>query len=281
MLKKNECNKEFYLKNGKLFSKNRFELPSRFTYCVYEVVRVTDGVALFLEDHLQRLFKSVQLLSISRKLNIQEISNSIITLINANKMAQGNIKCIIYVSSSGISFYAYYIRHSYPKKEIYKSGVMLKTTQIKRINPNIKLFNNHFNERAESERNNKNIFEILLVDNDYVTEGSRSNIFFIKGKSLFTPPGKYVLKGITRKKIIEIMKNAGIKLIQKRINLHELGNFDGAFLTGTSINVLPIKMIDNISYNISNNFVKGISKKYLDQVNQYIQSKKQKCKIHI
>jgi branched-chain amino acid aminotransferase len=83
MLKKNECYKEFYLKNGKLFRKNKFKLPSRFTHCAYKVVRVIDGVGLFLEDHLQRLLKLFHLLYIYRKINIKEISNYIFALIYA------------------------------------------------------------------------------------------------------------------------------------------------------------------------------------------------------
>jgi branched-chain amino acid aminotransferase len=276
MLKRNECYREFYLKNGKLFRKSKFKLPYRYTFCVYEVVRVIDGVALFLEDHLKRLLKSLQLLSVSQQINIQEIGNFIITLINDNKTDYGNIKCAIYIESSKISYYAYYIQHYYPEKEIYESGVVLKTTNIKRICPNIKLISRQFKEIYDSEIDGDNIFEILLVDKGFVTEGSRSNIFFTKGKSIFTPPDKYVLKGITRKKIIEIIKKTNIKPIQKRIKLNELGNFDGAFITGTSIDVLPIVMIDNISYNISGNFINKISKKYLDLVNQYIQSEKHK-----
>jgi hypothetical protein len=66
------------------------------------------------------------------------------------------------------------------------------------------------------------------------------------------------------------MKNEGIRPILKRINLHELGNFNGEILTGTTIKILLIKMIDNIS----DNFVYKNSKIYLNQVNQNIKCKK-------
>ena len=52
------------------------------------------------------------------------------------------------------------------------------------------------------------LYEVLLVDrNGRITEGSRSNVFFVKGNKFYTGPSAMVLVGITRKKYWNAWRN--------------------------------------------------------------------------
>ena len=121
----------------------------------------------------------------------------------------------------------------------------------------------------------KNAFEAILINNDdTVSEGSRSNIFFVKNNKLITSPDGAVLLGVTRSKVISVCEENSIEVEKKTINFTELKHFDGAFITGTSNDVLPIKTIDEIVYNSSENeVVKSVSKLYLEEVRREIEAK--------
>ncbi len=83
----------------------------------------------------------------------------------------------------------------------------------------------------------------------FITEGSRSNFFAVFGNSLITPPANQVLKGITRKMVISLAINNGIELIERPIHYSEIDKMNGAFITGTSLKVLPINAIASHRFN--------------------------------
>ena len=115
--------------------------------------------------------------------------------------------------------------------------------------------------------NENHVFELLLVNHDgYITEGSRTNVFFVKQDKLYTPPSDKVLMGITRKHIYNTMKIYDITIIEKLIHVSELDDYEGVFLTGTSIKILTIAKIDHICYSQQNSFIYSL----IDKFNKYI-----------
>ena len=121
-------------------------------------------------------------------------------------------------------------------------------------------------------RSENNAFEAILINHDdTVSEGSRSNVFFVKDKKIITSPDELVLLGVTRSKVISACQETFV--VEKRIiNFNELKDFDGAFITGTSNDVLPIKTMDDIVYNSSQNkVVKRVSELYLGEVGKEIE----------
>jgi len=93
-----------------------------------------------------------------------------------------------------------------------------------------------------------------LVDrNGNLTEGSKSNIFMIKGNEVYTAPLENVLPGVTRGVIIEILKDLHVDFQEKSINESEIKELDALFISGTSPKVLPINKVDNIEFQSSEN----------------------------
>ena len=110
----------------------------------------------------------------------------------------------------------------------------------------------------------------MIDENNIINEGSRSNIFFVKGNKLITPKDKNVLLGVTREKVIELCRKNNIKIDKRNIHLNEIKEFDGAFITGTSVNILPITQIDQNYYYSKNELIESISKLYELEVNNEI-----------
>ncbi|WP_443110713.1 aminotransferase class IV [Caloramator sp. mosi_1] len=108
----------------------------------------------------------------------------------------------------------------------------------------------------------------MLVNNfDEITEGSRSNIFFIKGSKLYTAPKEDVLVGITRIKVIEIANKLGFEVVEDKIKVSQISEFEACFLTGTSPKVLPISYIDSYAYNVNNDILRNIMREYDKMIN--------------
>jgi D-alanine transaminase len=83
--------------------------------------------------------------------------------------------------------------------------------------------------------------ECIFVRNGLITEGSRSNIFFVIDGSLYThPESNYILSGITRKSIIRIAKKSRIKIMEEAVPENRLRSVQEAFITNTSAEVTPI-----------------------------------------
>ena len=70
----------------------------------------------------------------------------------------------------------------------------------------------------------------------------------IKGKELVTAPKENVLAGVTRQTVIAIARKNGYSIVEEDIPLSSLNNFDGAFLTGTSAKIIPIKRISDNTF---------------------------------
>ncbi|HEY8178368.1 MAG TPA: branched-chain amino acid transaminase [Candidatus Limnocylindria bacterium] len=86
---------------------------------------------------------------------------------------------------------------------------------------------------------------LLLTADGHVAEGSAANVFAVFGREVATPPlVDDVLPGITRGAIIEIARDAGYDVHERRIDRSELYLADEVFLTGTGAQVAPVASID-------------------------------------
>lgn len=87
---------------------------------------------------------------------------------------------------------------------------------------------------------------ILLTGDGHVAEASAANLFVVAGREVATPPlTDDVLAGITRSAIMRIAADAGLEVVERRIDRSELYLADEVFLTGTGVQVAPVSSIDD------------------------------------
>jgi branched-chain amino acid aminotransferase len=201
------------------------------------------------------------------------ICRAIQLLIEANKVSTGNFKVLIGRQPDRLStiFLAWLIPYAYPEEKCYRTGVKVSLFEYQRMQPNAKIVRNDFKTKAETQLIETGAYELLLHDGNCVSEGSRSNVFFILDNTLRTAPDNMVLLGITRQKILEIIKDNGLPLIHQAITLKELNSVQAAFLCGTSPKVLPINRIDNkYFFDPEHAISKMISKQYEQMIKKDI-----------
>ncbi len=166
---------------------------------------------------------------------------------------------------------AYFIPHAYPSPRHYRKGVRTITLAEDRPQPEIKNWRPGFRQRIKNLKALRDVYEVILInENGFVTEGSQSNVFMVRGGTLVTAPSHEVLPGITRKYVLEICRGQGIPVEERLFNLEEMAGADAVFLTGTSPKVLPVSGIDHLRFSPGNSLVRTIAAHYDELIEDYI-----------
>lgn len=275
---KREIVLDYYIQNGEIFS-TQSQMLADITKenTIYEVIRVIDGIALYFEEHMERMRKSAEILGCAISKSDDEVFREIQELIRINNSPALNIKLLCSnLNRENQNFLLYFMKSHYPEQGVYRNGIHTILFESERENPNAKVINNHLRQKVQEAMELQKAFEALLVNHaDYITEGSRSNIFFIKGDHLITAPPGDVLLGVTRMRIMEVCKKLQIQVKEELLHKNQLAQIDAAFMTGTSVNVLPIHSIDEKIYHSTENPVlQKVQKGYLADMETYIEIRK-------
>jgi|WetSurMetagenome_2_1015567.scaffolds.fasta_scaffold16731_1 branched-chain amino acid aminotransferase len=239
---------------------------------LYEVIRILNGTALFLEDHFQRFQESIKLSGYTYTLSMPVIHYLLRNLIKKNNTVNGNVKVVIRLTANSEPvIYSYFIAHSYPTQSMYLNGVETNFFKAERVNPNIKKLNPGMIENVSTFIKTENLYDAILVtEEDVITEGSKTNIFFICEDTIYTAPGYLVLKGVTRQKVIQLCSDLRFPFKEEAFTIKKLHTVEAAFFTGTSPKILPVSRIANISMNVNNQLVRRLIHAYDDLITAYI-----------
>ncbi len=233
---------------------------------VFEGVRAykTDkGTAIFrLQEHTDRLFNSAHILQMKMPFSKQEIADAMCAAVRENKLESAYIRPMAFYGAEAMGIAAKTLSThvicaawswgAYMGDEALTKGIRVKTSSFSRHHVNItmckaKANGNYMNSiLAHQEAAQDGYDEALLLDVDgFVAEGSGENIFIIRKGKLYTPDLTSALEGITRDTIVQLAKEIGLEVIEKRITRDEVYTADEAFFTGTAAEVTPIRELDN------------------------------------
>ena len=247
-------------------------------------------VSIFrLNDHIDRLFTSCISAGIPLDYSFEEIYFAIKDTVRKNPGSKF-VKISVYISSievdvvpqdpfSTVAIAAYdpqediISKNTQPFHSSKELSVWLEKEKHQRrsdiIPPQIKIAGNYTSSMMAKWQARKNGYdEIILTDEDgFITEAPTSNVFLVNNDGdLLTAPEKDVLYGITRKSIIDIAKNEGIKIKVERIPLLELENAKEVFITSSSHLVCPVIKIDNkfVGNGVIGDLTARLKKRFLD-----------------
>ena len=218
-----------------------------------------------LNEHLIRLKNSIKMFRIEDKYTFEDLKESLISVIKANKFMQDiAIRQTVFVDGFGTwtasgpagMFIA----------PIAKPRINLENTtgikccissweriSDKNLSPKVKVGANYINSRMAQMEAIQNGYDsaIFLNSQGKVSEGPGSCFFMIRGNELITPPcTASVLESITRETIITLAKEQlNLKVLERDIDRTELYICDEAFLCGSAVEVLPIQSVDGLSVN--------------------------------
>jgi len=233
---------------------------------VFEGVRAykTDkGTAIFrLQDHTDRLFNSARILQMKMPFDKTTIMEAQKASVRENKLESAYIRPMAFYGAEAMGIAAKTLSThvicaawswgAYMGDEALTKGIRVKTSSFARHHVNItmckaKANGNYMNSiLAHQEAAQDGYHEALLLDVDgFVAEGSGENIFIVRKGKLYTPDLTSALEGITRDTIVQLAKEIGLEVVEKRITRDEVYVADEAFFTGTAAEVTPIRELDN------------------------------------
>lgn len=238
--------RDYFLVNGEWQETAVKELPVYQGKTVYELIRVQDGIPLFLEDHLERFRKSAHYVGVELELEDKEIHQNIVRLIERNGVDEQNLKLLYGQNEIGQpQLTCFFVKSFYPPASYYEEGIPVTLFHLERMDPNVKLQWEEYQKAVLAEREKRQVHEILLVDEqERVTEGSRTNLFMVKDNQIWTPPSKRALLGIVRKQVLLICRELDVAVGEREITVSDLYEAEGLFLTGTGNDVLPIAEVE-------------------------------------
>jgi branched-chain amino acid aminotransferase len=233
---------------------------------VFEGVRAynTDrGTAIFrLEEHTRRLFGSAHIMMMKVPWDRETINAAQITAVRENQLDSAYIRPMFFYGAEGMGLRADNLRvhavvaawewGSYLGADNMEKGIRIKTSSYTRHHVNItmckaKATGNYINSMLALNEALQSGYDeaMLLDDHGFVAEGSGENIFIVHDGVLYTPDTSSALEGITRSSIMELARDLGLTVREKRISRDEVYLADEAFFTGTAAEVTPIREVDN------------------------------------
>lgn len=263
----NECYGTRFILNGKVQSADSF--MNSLVYegdSVYEVIRMTRGWPVFFSDHMERLASSVKLQKKRMLADPASLKKDIISLTHWDKKKEVNLKIVFNYNRGDENYLVYFIEPIYPTAEQYRKGVKGILFYAERRDPASKVINHKLRSSIFHKLILDGGYEALLVnEKGQITEGSRSNVFFLKGDTLVTAPGEMILNGITRKHILDICSENNISVKLACVRADKIKDYDAVFMTGTSPMVLPFCCIDDRHFSVKAPLIAMLRSLYMDR----------------
>lgn len=239
------------VKNGKIIPESEAVLPVTLrevqqSFSVYEALRITDGHAVHMDDHMRRLEESCALIGLVSPFSDEEIAQGLDALIEHDRIRNATARILLVGGPFAMYFITYSDLLTYPES-YYTDGVKAITYSGERFLPQAKTSNLLMQYMAKEEAARHGAFEALLVNrNGLITEGTRTNFYIIDGNRLITAPDSDVLSGITRISVIEAASQLGLDIEYRAVGVKEAYGAESAFISSTSMAALPLSAIDSV-----------------------------------
>lgn len=230
---------------------------------VFETFRLYEGRPFLIEWHLERLERAAKDLQIKHRITKEELTDMVDNLLRLNHIEDGNARVRLNisagVSTKGFTAQTYenptvlcFVNPLNPENlPVQKEG---KVLTIRRNTPEgqYRLKSHHYlnNMYAKQELGNDPRYEgIFLTEDCAVAEGIISNIFWSKGKCIYTPSlDTGILDGVTRRFVIEKMEKLGAEVKTGHFRLESLLTADEAWMTNSVLEIVPFSKIEEAAF---------------------------------
>jgi branched-chain amino acid aminotransferase len=229
---------------------------------VWEAVRLHEGVLVFLDEHLDRLWQAAATVGITIGMTRDELTAAIWQTLQANDM-QTNVH-VRFMLTRGIKKtpsqdprltisgpnLVIIAEHKQADPASQNRGITLFTSTIRRgspdyLDPRLNCHSKLHEVIALIQALEAGADEALMLDiHGFVATCNATNFFIVHKGEVWTSTGQYCMNGITRGKVIQICTEQTIPCVQKNFSLFDVYGADEAFVTGTFGGLTPVTHVD-------------------------------------
>jgi branched-chain amino acid aminotransferase len=258
-----------------------------YASAVFEGARVYDGEVFKLTDHSQRIHESARILGFEIPFSVAEIDQACREAVRANNISDGYLRPIAWRGSEqmgvaaqqtkiNVAVAAWYWGTYFDPEQRLK-GIRLAMAEYRRPDPRTApckskatgLYMICTIEKHRAERLGYN--DALMLDwRGQIAEATGANIFFVRGDELHTPTPDCFLDGITRRTVIGLAKERGLKIVERAIMPEEMAGFEQCFLTGSAAEVTPVSEIGDYRFTVGE-----ITQTLMDAYSAYVRPVKE------
>ncbi|MFT5233331.1 MAG: branched-chain amino acid aminotransferase [Candidatus Krumholzibacteriia bacterium] len=230
---------------------------------VWEALRLHDGVLVFLDDHLNRLWQGAATVGMTLPVSREELTAKIWETLNANNM-QNDVHVRTMVTRGtkktpsqdprltiGGPNIVIIAEHKVADEEGRRRGITLFTSTIRRgspdyLDPRLNCHSKLHEVIALHQAIEAGADEALMLDiHGFVSTCNATNFFMVtRDDEVWTSTGQYCMNGITRGKVIEVCHANDIIVKEKDFSLFDVYGAKEAFVTGTFGGLTPVNAID-------------------------------------
>lgn len=220
-------------------------------YGIFDFFRVNEGVPLYLDDYLDRFYRSAATMGLKGMPDRTALKDVVIQLISRNGLQEAGMKLIL---TGGNSPDAYHpvegnflvSQHPLvlPTAAQVKEGIPIMTYPYRREIPDVKTINYIMGVWLLQKMKESKAADVLYHREGLVSEFPRCNYFLVTRTGTLVTPANHILHGITRMRVLEIASTV-CPVEVRDVRLDEIYEASEAFLTSTTKSILPIVTIDN------------------------------------
>ncbi len=230
--------------------------------CVFEGERAYNGKIFKCREHSERLHQSAKLIGFDIPYSAEELDKIKYAVLAKQNITNGYIRPVAWRGSEMMAISAQATKihvavaawewPSYFSKEAREKGLSLQIANWARPAPNTAptaskaagLYMICTMSKHAAEKDGFN--DALMLDyRGYIAEATGANLFFIFNGELHTPTPDCFLDGITRRTVMQLARDAGIKVVERHIKPEEIKLASEAFLTGTAAEITPIGRVND------------------------------------
>lgn len=218
-------------------------------YGVFDFFRLVDNQPVFINDHLERFYFSAEQMHLKVEFDKEELKTIIKELVDKNDLPFSGVRITL---TGGYSPDGYQIisptliisQHSFasPNELQLKEGIRLISYEHQRQLPQVKSIDYLMAIWLQPLLKEKNADDLLYHQSGIISECPRSNFFIVTEENKIVTAAANILKGITRKKLLELY--AEFQIEEREISLKEALHAREAFITSTTKLILPVYSID-------------------------------------
>lgn len=245
-----------------VFLNGKFILPEKakisifdpgflYGWGLFETMRSRSNKIVYLSQHMDRIKNSCGLVKMRLPYPADKLKAVIKKAVKLCGAKDAYVRLTLWKSEPKTGILLVVRRYKFYSSRKYKQGFRACVSRFRQnegsLLARLKSANYLLCGLSFREAQDRDFDEAIILNNrGYIAEASRSNIFLVKDRRLFTPSLDCgCLNGITRKVIFDLAKKYNILIEEGNFTLYDLFKADEAFLTNSLLGVMPLVSVEH------------------------------------